>query len=108
MQENTPETPGDLLARLLPRIAEMKATAKPALQVGATHFYDVRPGWEMQVIGKEAGVRTTSDTFELEEAFADPGISTILIPGGASVSRAVALQICNRHSQAKTVFFEED
>jgi hypothetical protein len=101
------ETPAELAARLLPEVARAKAAAKFPLHVGATHFYEVGPGWETRILENDAAVCKTHDSFELEEAFSNPDVSTILIPGGASVSRAVALQICTRHSQAKTVFFEE-
>jgi hypothetical protein len=101
------ESPAEMLARLLPGVARLKAASSIPQQIGATHFYDVAKGWETGVLAEDAKICKTYDSFELEEAFANPDVDTILIPGGASVSRSVAVQICTRHSQAKTVFFEE-
>jgi len=96
----------DLTAKLLPVIARKKAASNFPTHAGASFFYELEGGWETRILEKDSEVCKVRSALQLEEAFADPKVKTILIPGDAGITRTVAMRICERHGLGKTVFFE--
>lgn len=90
---------------LLARIARQRATAGAARREGSSLVYEVAPGWEADMLARDPAVCRVETGLALEEAFADPGAETILVPHG-TISLTVVCRVCARHGMAKTVFFE--
>ncbi|MFN3828226.1 MAG: hypothetical protein ACK4NR_11455 [Micavibrio sp.] len=99
------DMPRDELLRMVTR--RQKAEGAPQ-QVGASFFFEVKPGWEVRALADDLNVRKIFTLSGLEDAFHDKTVRTILITRESSVSRNVAIRVCRRHGQGKTVFFEID
>lgn len=100
-----PDTPRDELLHMVAR--RHKAEGAPQ-QVGASFFFEVKPGWEVRALSDDLNVRKVFTVSGLEDAFHDKTVRTVLIPRDAAVGRNTALRVCRRHGEGKTVFFETD
>jgi hypothetical protein len=96
----------DFVSAMLRQIAGKKLTVQSPLVSGASHFYEVAGGWETDIFKGSRNVKLVMNVRDLEDAFLDTGVRTIFIPRQASVTRNVALRVCRRHGQGKSVFFE--
>lgn len=95
-----------LQQELLRMVARRRETATEPQRYGASFFFEVRSGWEVRALADDPGVRQAFTPTGLEDAFHDKTVRTILIPCDASISRTIAIRICSRHGEGKTVFFE--
>jgi len=95
-----------MAAKLLPLIAKRKMAGEIPFNAGASFFYEIDAGWETDMLLHDPAAQSVRNIMELEKAFDDRAVKTILIPYYASLTRAAALRVCQRHNQAKTVFFE--
>ncbi len=93
----------DKLLRMMVRHRE--SIVEPQ-RVGASFFFEVRNGWEVRALVDDLNVRKVYTASGLEDAFHDQTVRTILIPQDAAVNRTVAMRVCARHGQGKTVFLE--
>ena len=102
------DSPGTsfLLQDILAQIARRRAASRYPVQAGGSYFYEMESGWELDVLRDAAEVTKVHTIFQLEDAFADQNARIILIPSGAAVTRAVAIRVCQRHGQGKTIFYE--
>ncbi len=91
---------------LLRMVARRRETALEPQRVGASFFFEVKGGWEVRALLDDVNVRKVYTISGLEDAFHDQTVRTILIPRDATVSQNVAIRVCGRHGQGKTVFFE--
>lgn len=91
---------------VLAALARRRATAGPAHREGSSLIYELAAGWESAVIARDPAVRCVRSGFALEDALADPGVTTIMIPRGSAITLTMARHACGRHGLAKTVFFE--
>lgn len=73
---------------------------------GASFFFEVKGGWEVQALVDDVGVRKVYTVSGLEDAFHDQTVRTILVPCDANIHKNVAMRVCKRHGRGKTVFFE--
>ena len=96
----------DIASKLLPIIARRKMARNIPVNAGASFFYEVDAGWETSLHRNDNDISTVTNIRELEAAFIDPIVKTILIPAGSAVSRAFVLRVCRRHGRGKTVFYE--
>ena len=87
-------------------VARRRETALEPQRVGASFFFEVKGGWEVRALLDDVNVRKVYTISGLEDAFHDQTVRTILIPRDATVSQNVAIRVCGRHGQGKTVFFE--
>lgn len=95
-----------MTAKLLPVIARKKIAGDIPVNAGSSYFYEVKSGWETDILRKADDVYIARMPADIESAFEDWKIKTILIPFDASVTKAIAIRICKRHSRGKTVFYE--
>lgn len=95
-----------MAADLLPIIARKRAACNFPIQAGGSYFYDVPSGWQTDALRVDREVRVVRNSFELEDAFVDPATHMVLIPQDASITKTVALRVCRRHGQGKTIFYE--
>ncbi len=95
-----------LTAQLLPVIARKKAACNLPKNAGSSFFYEIEKGWEADVLRQDEDVCVAKNTLELEDAFLDQKVKTILIPYDASITQTVALRVCRRHGLGKTIFYE--
>jgi len=95
-----------LASELLPVIARKKAAQTLPVQVGNSYFYEVPAGWQADALHVDTTLRIVRNLFELESAFEDIDVPMIFVPGTASITKTAAFQVCRRHAQEKTVFFE--
>lgn len=95
-----------MAAQLLPAIARKKAACSFPIQAGGSYFYDVPSGWQTDALLCDRDVRAVRNMLALEDAFLDPETHMIFIPGDASITKTVALRVCRRHGQGKTIFYE--
>lgn len=93
-------------AGLLPVVARKKAADVLPVNAGSSFFYEVVRGWETKILKQDEKIYKVRDTMQLEEAFIDTKVRTILIPFDASITKTVALRVCRRHGQGKTIFYE--
>jgi hypothetical protein len=93
---------------LLRIIARQRATAGPAERAGGSTLYRIPAGWESLIMARDPSVRRVTTSFQLEDAFTDPDVATILVPRGAVLTFTVVRRVCARHGMGKTVFFEGD
>ncbi len=104
-----PGVPGviaKLAAGMLPVMARKRATKTFPVHSGASFFYELDSGWETRILEQDDDVRTVRSTLDLEDAFSDEKVKTILIPDNSSITRHVAMRVSRRHGQGKTVFYE--
>lgn len=95
-----------LLQDLLAHIARRRAASRYPVQAGGSYFYELESGWELDVLRDAAEVTKVHTIFQLEDAFVDINARIILIPAGATVTKTVAIRVCQRHGQGKTIFYE--
>jgi len=108
MTAKTKDEQSALAEKILPIVARKKMVENPATHVGASRFYDVAPGWEVNLMQQDGDVGTVRTPREMERAFADPDVKTVFIPSGAAITRQVACRICERSGLGKTVFYETE
>lgn len=97
----------DELLRMIARRRETSyQTAIEPQRVGASFFFEVKGGWEVRALVDDLNVRKVYTASGLEDAFHDKTVRTILIPRDSNVNRNIALRVCSRHGEGKTVFFE--
>ena len=94
--------PSDELFRM---VARRRESALEPQRIGASFFFEVRGGWEVRALLDDVNVRKVYTVSGLEDAFHDQTVRTILIPRDSHVSQNVAIRVCGRHGQGKTVFF---
>lgn len=104
--DHAPDSVKGLASKLLPIVARKKAANNLPVNAGGSFFYELGKGWETDILRKDNDVCTVTNVFELEDAFTDQRIKTILIPHNASITKTIALRVCRRHGQGKTVFYE--
>jgi|JI10StandDraft_1071094.scaffolds.fasta_scaffold07652_13 hypothetical protein len=106
--DNIARDEADPLQKDLRLSGRRKATsmAMEPRQVGASFFFEVRSGWEVQALSDDSGVRKVYTASGLEDAFHDKTVRTVLIPCDATLNRTVAMRVCRRHGDGKTVFYE--
>lgn len=91
---------------LLRTIARQRSTAGPSEREGGSTLYRIPGGWESKIMASDPSVRRVTTSFQLENAFTDPDVTTILIPRDAVLTFTVVRRVCARHGMGKTVFFE--
>lgn len=91
---------------LLRTIARQRATAGPSEREGGSTLYRIPAGWESTIMARDPAVRRVTTSFQLEDAFTDPDVATILVPRDAVLTFTVVRRVCARHGMGKTVFFE--
>ena len=93
---------------LLRIIARQRSTAGPSQREGGSTLYRIPGGWESRIMASDPAVRRVTTSFQLEDAFTDPDVTTILVPRDAVLTFTVVRRVCARHGMGKTVFFEGD
>ena len=106
--ESGPEPVNDdsLARKLLPDVARERAARSFPTRAGFSFFYELDGGWETRILMEDTEVRKVRTAMELEEAFMDVRVKIIFIPKSSAVTRTVALRVCRRHGDGKTVFYE--
>ena len=95
-----------LARRLLPIAARKKIASGLPVNAGVSFFYDVDKGWETDMLRRDEEICIAYSPEELECALRDTHVKTVLVPYRASITRELALAICKRNNQPKTIFFE--
>jgi hypothetical protein len=99
-------SPSETVAKLLPEAARRKAAENFPSLAGASFFYEIGSGWETRILEQDGEVKKVQTVLQLEDAFADLAVKTILTPKSAGITRTAAIRVCKRYGQDKTVFFE--
>lgn len=76
------------------------------IPIGSGFFLEVKSGWEIKVLEDDLTILKAMSLEELESAFDDPLVRTILVPKKSCINRRIAMRVCQRNGQGKTVFFE--
>lgn len=97
----------DITDRILPAVIRKQASAAsfPA-RAGASCLYELDSGWATRILEDDDAVVKVRSALELEDAFTDESVKTILIPADAVLTRTIVMRVCQRHGAGKTVFFE--
>ncbi len=106
IRDDVSEAVTDMAEKLLPVIARKKAALEAPDTPGASFLYDVKEDWQTDALRQDDRICQVRNTRELEASMDDTDIKAILIPADGAITRAAAMQICSRHRQSKTIFYE--
>lgn len=106
IRDDVSEAVADMAVKLLPVVARKKAALDAPETPGVSFLYDIKEDWQIDALRQDDRICQVRNTRELEASMDDTNIKTILIPGDGAITKAAAMQICGRHRQSKTIFYE--
>lgn len=96
----------DVWDNLVSQAVRKKIVNRMPMQVRGHYIYFIRSGWEAKVLRQDEDIRKVETLSELSEAMADESVKTIMILRSSIITRELISGVCERNTQAKTIFFE--